>query len=141
MEYIKQKEMPDIEAEKAYEQGFYIEAIQILHGFMENQAQSLLTLVGCVHFDSKQDEVYDLSDTLGFNAVLKVLFILNQISKEQFDKFNKLNSLRNKIVHQLYKEPYDKIYEGVPKHEYDHVFHGMLEELYVLTRKCEEVVG
>ena len=140
MEFVGQKGIPDIAAKKAYLDGYYVEAIQILHGFIENQAQSLLTLVGCIHFDSKQEDVYDISDTIKFPTVLKILYILNQISKDEYDKFNNLNSLRNKIVHQLYKDPYDKFYYGIPKHEYDKVFQDMLEETYFFTEKTEQII-
>ena len=60
MEYIKSSKVPDERAQKAYEAGYYIEAIQTLHGFIENQARSFLMLVGCVYCNSKQKETWDL---------------------------------------------------------------------------------
>ncbi len=74
--------MPDELAKKAHDDGYYIEAIQVIHGWLENQARSFLMLVGCVHFKSEQSETWDLSDTISLNDTLKVLRILNQISTE-----------------------------------------------------------
>ena len=139
MQYIKAG-IPDIEPKKAYDAGYYVEAIQIMHGFIENQAQSYLTLIGSRSFNANMDETSDLCDTLSLTAVLKVLYILNQIKKEEIDSFNQLNSLRNKVIHQLYKEPYDKTYLGVSKQEYDDVFNGMMDKLYFFTHKSEELV-
>lgn len=141
MEYIKSSKVPDERAQKAYEAGYYIEAIQTLHGFIENQARSFLMLVGCVHFNSKQKETWDLSDTLTLNNVLKALRILNQISEKEFVQLKKFNALRNKIIHQIYKEPYEKKYSGVPKKEYDEVFMESKNQVYFFTQKCEEIVG
>jgi hypothetical protein len=141
MEYIKSYGMPDEQAQKAYEDGYYIEAIQTLHGFIENQARSFLMLVGCIHFKSKQEETWDLSDTISLNDALKVLRVLNQISEEEFVQLKKFNALRNKIIHQIYKEPYEKEYLGVPKKEYDEIFLESKRQVYFFTRKCEEIVG
>ena len=141
MKYIKWKGLPDEAAKKAYEDGYYIEAIQNLHGYLENQARSLLMLVGCVHFESKQSEVWDLSDTISLNDALKVLRVLNQITDEEYSKFKRFNSLRNKIVHQFFKEPYEKQYLGVPKRDFDEVFQETQREVYFFTEKCEAIIG
>ena len=102
VEYIKSSGIPDEEAQRAYDGGYYIEAIQNLHGYVENQARSFLMLVGCVHFNARQEETWDLSDTVSLNDTLKVLRILNQITEEEFLKFKAFNALRNKIIHQYY---------------------------------------
>ena len=87
MEYIKPKSLPDTLAKRAYKEGHYVEAIQHLHGFLENQARSLLMLVGCVHFNAKQKETWNLSDTISLNNALKVLRILNQITQEEYTHY------------------------------------------------------
>lgn len=141
MEYIKPKALPDVLAKQAYKEGHYVEAIQHLHGFLENQARSLLMLIGCAYFNAKQKETWNLSDTISLNNALKVLRILNQMTQEEYAHFKNLNSLRNKIVHQLYTEPYDSEYLGVPKNEFDKVFNETLEQIYFFTQKCEQIVG
>jgi len=140
VKFIRLKGAPDEAAQSAYDAGHYVEAIQILHGWMENQAQSLLMLVGAVHFDAKQSDTWDLTDTISFSACAKVLFILNQITKLEYNELTELNKMRNKIIHKLFKEPYEFAYEGIPKSDYDKVFKRTLEQLYLLTRKCEQII-
>jgi len=141
VEYIKfRKGMPDESAQKAYDSGYYIEAIQILHNFLENQSQSLLTLTGCVHFKSDSDEVGDLTDTIKFINVVKILYILSQITKDEYEWLIKVNSMRNKVIHNIFKEPYNKIYMGIPKNEYDEIFKQTMEQAYLITRKTEEII-
>lgn len=121
MEYIKLNGLPDKKAKEAYEKGYYIEAIQILHGFLENQCQSLFMLVGFVHFNAKQEETYDLTDTIKLHSIIKNLYILNQISKKEYTWLNDLNTMRNKVTHQICKEPYEKEYLGIQKKEFDKI--------------------
>jgi hypothetical protein len=140
MEYIKHIGDPSEFAQKAYQEGYFVEAIQVLHAFLENQARSLLMLVGCVHFSAAQGDTWDIADSFSLHDCLKVLFVLNQISKEEFKAFNAFNSLRNKVVHQIYKEPYDQHHEGIPKKDYDKLFNRTLEEIDFFTRKNEEAI-
>jgi len=140
MEFIKKQNMPDSEALKAYNEGYYIEALQIIHSFIENQCQSYLMLVGSVNFGANLSETWDFADTLTLHNCLKVLFILNKISKEEYEIHNKLNTLRNKVIHNIYKEPYEKNYSGISKTEYDSVFNESIEYLYFFTRKAEDLV-
>ena len=135
MEHIKFKGLPDEIAQNAYNKGYFMEAIQHLHGFIENQACSFLMLFGCVKYDSKQEDIWDLSDELSFVNVIKVLRILNQINQKEYLQFKKFNSLRNKIIHQYYKEPYEKVYLGLPKREYDEVFQETIKQIYFFN-KC-----
>lgn len=141
MNYLKPKGLPDVLAKQAYEDGYYIEAIQILHSFLENQARSFLMLIGCVRFNAEQKATWDISDSIKFHDVLKVLFILNQITEEEYKLFNHLNSLRNKVVHQFYKEPYKTLYLGVPKKEFDEVFSEIQKQTYFFTEKTEALVN
>jgi hypothetical protein len=141
MEFIKPKEWPIDAAKKAYDKTYYIEAIQILHGWLENQARCYLHLIGTINFDADHKESYELSDTISFHDCVKVLRILNQITKEEFDRFNKFNSLRNKVIHNYFKEPYEENYEGIPKTEFDEIFNETLNEGLFFTRKNERIVG
>ena len=140
VDYIKPKGDPVELAEKAYRDGYYVEAIQILHAYLENQARSLFMLVGCVHFNAKQLETWDVADSFTFHDCIKALFVLNQITPHEFEEFAKFNSLRNKVIHQLYKEPYEKVHPGIPKVQYDEVFNRTLEQADFFLRKNEEIV-
>lgn len=140
MEYIRLSRMPDEIATEAYNKGCFIEAIQVLHSYIENQSRSFLMLVGSVHFDAKLPDTWDLTDTIKFNDCIKILYILNQITKEEYNLHRSLNSLRNKIIHDYCKEPYEDIFKGIPKAEYDEVFNKTMDNLYFFSHKCEEII-
>jgi uncharacterized protein YutE (UPF0331/DUF86 family) len=98
-------------------------------------------LIGSLKFSADQAETWDVADTFSFQQCLKMLFVLNQISKEQYSEFNKFNQLRNEVVHHLYKEPYEKTYLGVPRKKYDEIFSKTIEQIDFFTRKNETIVG
>lgn len=54
--------MPDETAQDAYDKGHFMEAIQHLHGFIENQASAYLILFGSVYYGSKQEDIWDLKN-------------------------------------------------------------------------------
>ena len=141
MQYIRLTKPVEEAAIAAYEAGHYVEAIQLLHGFIENQARSYLMLVGSIKFGSVQSETWDIADEMSLHQVLKCLFVLNQITLDEYRMFNKLNSMRNKVVHQYFSEPYDELYVGVPKTSFEQVFRDSLENAYFFTTKCEDIVG
>lgn len=141
MQYIKLRGDPAELAEHAYYQGFYIEAIQILHASLEIHARGLFMLVGNVHFNAAQKDTWDIADGFSFHDCLKALFILNQITRDEFNEFNQFNSLRNKVVHQIFKDPYEEVHEGVPKADYDRLFNRTLEQIDFFVRKTEEIIG
>ena len=137
MEYITyKKEYPPELAQEAYEKGFYIEAIQIVHAWMESQVRELIMLVGAVNFGATLSETWDVAAEISFLDTVKVLFVLGQFTAEEFTRFRGLNSLRNKIIHQVYREPYEKEYKGVPKRHYDEVFRKSLEDGHLVEKKC-----
>lgn len=138
--YIKIPEWPPVYAKKAYDQGFYIEAIQVLHAWVETQARSYFMLVGSVHFKAQQGDTWDLADTFTLNQCLKALYVLNHITKSEYESFKQLNTLRNKVVHQIFREPYEDVYEGVSLAEYDRVFDATLEQADFFVRKNEEII-
>ncbi len=140
MEYIKWKEWPPDRAKKAYDEGYYIEAMQTLHGMLEIKCQELFMLIGAEHYKQKHAEIWDISNEIPFNMLLKVLFVLGQISKEEFDNLQSLNSIRNKIIHQMFKEPYEKEYLGVPKNIYDEVFNRSLEFTAIIEERIHKIV-
>ena len=82
----------------------------------------------------------DIADSFSFHQCLKALFVLNQITKDEFSEFSKFNSLRNKVVHQIFKEPYDQVHEGVPKEDYDTLFNRTIDQIEFFTRKNEDII-
>jgi len=126
-EYIRIREWPSKHALKAYNEGFYVEAIQVLHGFIENQARSLLMLHGAVKSGTDLSDTWDIVDEIPFKDIVKALFAIGQFSKDDLNELLQLNSLRNKMIHRIFKEPYEKEYKGYPKEDYDKLFESALQ--------------
>ena len=108
MEYIRRKGWPTDCAKKAYDEEYFAEAIQTLHGWLESQSREMLKLVGSIYFNTKLSDTWDITDEISLGNILKVLFILGQITKEEYEGMQRLNAMRNKIIHQMFKEPYEK---------------------------------
>lgn len=141
MEYINNRQWPTDRAKKAYDNGYFAEAIQTLHGWIESQSREMLKLVGSIHFNTKLSDTWDITDEISLSNILKVLFVLGQITKDEYDGMQDLNSMRNKIIHQMYKEPYEKEFKGIPKKEYDCVFNASMEYCELLQEKLVKLVG
>ena len=139
--YIKQSRHPGDAAKMAYEKGYFVEAIQILHAWFENQARELVMLVGAVQFKADLDDTWDLTDSFSFHDCIKILFIMNQISRTEYEAFSELNRLRNRMIHDIYKEPCDKEYLGIPKKDFDSVFEKSLKQLWFFSEKSTMLVG
>ena len=140
MEYIKINGWPPDVAREAYAKGNYIESIQILHAWAEHQARELFHLIGATHFKSSIKDTWDIVNTFSLHDSLKILFVLNQLSKEEYGKFMKLNKLRNNIIHSLYKEPYDGERKKVSKKDFDKIFNDSLEQIELIGFKSDELV-
>ena len=140
MEYIKWKGLPWEYAQKAYDEQHYIEAIQIMHGFLENQLQEILMLVGATKFDTKIEESWNVVNQISFSNCLKILFVIGQLNKKEYNDLIKLNSTRNKLVHQMFFEPYDKISPGFPKKKFDLVFKESIEAVKLVTVKLNNLI-
>lgn len=141
VKYIKISEWPPEYADKACQAGYFVEAIQVLHGWIENQARSLLMLVGNIHFSTKIAETWDAVDEIPYKDVVKSLFALGQISKKESEELLQINSARNKMIHQIFKDPYDKIHHGFPKDEYDRIFQHAMVWANKMREKNEAIVG
>ncbi len=67
-------------------------------------------------------EVWDITQEMGFNVLARALLVSGKLTKKEYDDLQRFNSLRNRVVHKFFLEPYEKDYKGVPKKEYDLVF-------------------
>jgi len=141
MKYINNKGWPPERAVKAYNEGYFAEAIQILHGWIELKCQELLKLVGSIHFNTELSDTWDITDEIPLNYIIKTLFILGQITKEEYQGLQQLNKMRNKIIHQMFKDPYEDEFKGIPKKEYDYVFKKSCKYSKLLEKKIVELVG
>lgn len=139
MEYVKSRGWPTDLAKKAYDDGYFAEAIQTLHGWIESQCREMLKLVGSEHFKTKLSDTWDMTDEISLVNIIKILFVLGQITKEEYEGLLELNSMRNKIIHQMFKDPYEKEFKGISKEEYDKVFSKSLGSSELLQEKMNKL--
>jgi len=122
IEYIGRKEYPTDHASRSYREGFFLEAIQVLHGFLEVKMRDLLMVSRHGNIRRSLQEIWDITGEMGFNVLARALFISGKLTKKEYNDIQRFNSLRNRLVHKFFWEPYGKCYKGVPKKEYDFVF-------------------
>lgn len=137
-DFIRIKKWVTEHAKEAYKGKNYIEAIQVLHGWIENKLQELLILSGSIDGNSEISKVWDIANQINLINSARALYVLSQISESEYQRITKFNSLRNQVIHKIYHEPYEKNYEGVPKKQYDEVFNIGIELADQLQRKIEE---
>jgi hypothetical protein len=131
--FIKWKQLPAEHARDAYKNGYFLEAIHILHGWIEAKLRELLIMSRHGNIRGGYSEVWDIAEETGYNYLTRALLIIGKISKKEYKELQEFNSLRNKIVHKLFHDPYDKEYKGVPLKDYDRVFNRGIK----LSKKME----
>lgn len=140
-DYIKIRINVTEHAQNAYANEYYIEAIQVLHGWIENKLQEILILVGCVDNDAIADKTWDVANQINLNMSAKALYVIGKITDDEYQKIIKFNTLRNNIIHKIYYEPYEKPYLGVPRKQYDEVFQIGISLAEELQDKTIDIVG
>jgi hypothetical protein len=133
--FIRWKGYPTNHAMRAYREGYFVEAIQVLHGFLEAKMQELLMVSRHGNIVGSLKEVWDITQELSFNALSKALFISGRISQSEYKDLQKFNSIRNKLIHKFFLEPYEKDYQGIPKKDYDKVFHAGIDLVEFMDTK------
>lgn len=123
--------LPFEHAEKANSDGYFIEAIQVIHGCIERQLRELIFAQGTHKPHENFDLAYDSMLEIPFNTAVKILFIQKTILKKTRDKLLGFNKIRNGIVHKIY---YDKAngWQGFPKSQYDRAYKDGLELITIL---------
>ena len=127
-------------AQKAYESKNFVEALQVLHGWIENKLQELLILTGSIDHESDMSKIWDIANQINLVTSAHVLFILSQLTENEYQKIIKFNGIRNQLIHKIYHDPYEKIYKGVPKEKYDEAFKIGMELSDLLQMKTEEKI-
>ena len=140
MKYIQIRDWPPDHAHEACEKGYFVEAIQVLHGWIECQARGLLMLVGSVHFSTDLAETWDSVDEMPYKDVVKALLAVGQLTKQESADLLQINSVRNKMIHQVFKDPHEKKHPGFPKAEYDRVFKQALQWADRMREKNEAII-
>jgi len=135
---IRIREWPTDYAEKAYKRKHYIEAIQVLHGFIENKLQELIMLIGALDYKLEFSEIWNIANQISLINSVKVLYVTGQIKKSEYQSILKFNSMRNQIIHRLFHETYEEGIKGVSKKEFDIAFKSGLALCDLLQTKTEE---
>ncbi|MFT5250547.1 MAG: hypothetical protein ACJAUV_001021 [Flavobacteriales bacterium] len=139
-EFIKIRTWVTEHAQSAYDNKYYIEAIQVLHGWIENKLQEILILTGSIDYSVDSGKTWGIANQINLIAAAKMLFIISKLNEDEYQKLTKFNRLRNQVIHKIYHEPYENIYEGVPKKQYDEVFNLGMNLAEQLQRKTEKMI-
>ena len=130
-DYIRINTWPPDHATTAYEGGHYIEALQVLHGWLESRLQQILLLqrakLNLPHQEGSFGRAWEVSYELSLNNIAKALFVGGLISEDLLNMLVRFNRVRNAVIHKMFLEPHDKQYLGVPRKEYDDAFQLGLE--------------
>jgi len=115
----------------------YIEAIQVLHGWIENKLQEILILTGANDHGSEMKTVWNIANQINLVTCVHVLFVLSQLSENEYQMIIKFNGLRNQLIHKIYNDPYEEINQGFPKEKYDEGYKIGIELADILQIKTE----
>ncbi|HWR81680.1 MAG TPA: hypothetical protein VN285_00095 [Candidatus Deferrimicrobium sp.] len=121
-DYIKLNDWPPDHARKAYENEYYVEAIQVIHNFLEAALQDFFMVSRHGNIRGRLKYKWDAALEMSFINVSRALLVTGKIDKKTFDRLSQFNSLRNKLIHRLFFEYYEKQYRGIPRKEYDRVY-------------------
>ncbi|MDZ7661469.1 hypothetical protein [Thiohalophilus sp.] len=128
-DFIRINGLPTDHAEKAYKEGYYLEALQTLHGWLECKLRELLLMQRTTN-DTPHDSwasAWDASNEFSLNNAAKTLFVIGVITESEYSRIKKFNRLRNNLVHKIFYDPYNESWKGVPHHEIEEAFKsGML---------------
>jgi hypothetical protein len=136
-EHIRINKWPADHAKDAYDSGYYIEALQTLHGWLEIKMRELLQLqrVEIEAVPRREEErarIWNMTEELSLIQITKTLYITGIISEAIHDRINTFNRVRNNLIHKLFHDPYEKVYKSIPKLEYDLAFNEGVELGYLI---------
>jgi hypothetical protein len=117
------KRMPIDHAELAYRDGYYVEAIQILHANLEISLRIFLLLIRKEN-SADSHEIEDLLDEFNYPRCSKILFILGYINKDMFDRLMEFHKWKNFIIDKLLLPMYKANTTRIIKQQYDAAFHA-----------------
>jgi hypothetical protein len=124
-QYIRLRSWPPDHAEAARQAGFYVEAIQTIHAWLETQLRDVLLLspsAGKRHKSGDFGSAWDASNQISYTAAANAAFVAGLISEQTLQQLRSFNSVRNSLVHKLIYEPHEKAYEGMPRRKYTATF-------------------
>lgn len=144
-DFIKIKKWPAEHAQDAYDAGYYIEAIQTLHGWIEIKLREFLLLQRIESKTETQDlnfgKAWDMTNELSLNQIAKSLFVSGALPEGTLNEILSFNRVRNNITHKLFHDPYENEYLGIPKAEYDKAFHDGVNLGYIIENMSEDKIS
>ncbi len=143
-EYIKIRKWPADHAQEAYDAGYYIEALQTLHGWMEVKLRELLHMQRAKPDACGKDKdwarSWNMSNDLSLNNIAKALFVVGPLPEDTLNRILSFNRVRNNLIHKLYLDPYEEPFLGIPKEEYDVAFRDGIDLGYIIENMSAERV-
>jgi hypothetical protein len=132
--FIRCENNPVEHALNAYKNAYYLEAIQIFHGWIEAKLREYLMMSRHGNIRRRYSDAWDIAEETGYNYLARALIIIEKISKNEYKGLQEFNSLRNKLVHKFFYDPYEKDYQGVSLKDYDRVFNKGIQ----ISKKMEK---
>lgn len=107
-------------AKEAYKAGYYIEAIQVLHGWIEVKLRELLVSlrVESKGHDKHFGRIWDMTNEISLLSAAKALLIAGVITEAKYSRIQAFNRVRNNLIHKYFYDPYENAYHGIPRREY-----------------------
>lgn len=144
MDFIKITKWPAEHAQDAYDAGYYIEALQTLHGWIEVKLREFLLLQRIGSQTKTQDlnfgKAWDMSNELSLNQLAKSLFISGALPEDILNEIVSFNRVRNNMTHKLFHDPYEKQCPGIPRAEYDKAFHDGINLGYIIENMSADKI-
>ena len=139
--YIEIRGEPITHAMEAYSSGYAIEAIQTLHGHVESIVQSFIFLSGNKYDVSEVDELVfaqNTSQEISLIQGIKVLLVQKLITKEEFEKLQEFNAIRNKIIHQMFMDKFLKVKKPVLRSDFENALEIGIDVSNSLIKRAVE---
>src|SRR4051794_6497366 len=94
MDFIRSNGWPPEHAKKAYDAGYFIEAIQVLHGWIEAKLQELM-MVSSPRSEKGLAPIWDETLELSLIPLVRILTIQGILTDGKATDLRKFNSMRN----------------------------------------------
>lgn len=123
-DFIRINGLPVEHAKKAFSDGYYLEALQTLHGWLECKLRELLLMQRTTKANSNDAwaSSWDASNEFTLNNAAKALFIIGVLTAQQHQEIKSFNRIRNNLVHKMFYDPYNENWKGVPQQEIENAF-------------------
>jgi hypothetical protein len=113
---------PPDHAEAARRAEYYVEAIQVLHSWIEVKLQEWLLLSRHHNIRGSYEVVWESAFGIPLLQVAKALFVIGKMNKTTFDAVCRFNAMRNRIIHKLFHQKDDALGPSITVSEYSKAF-------------------